>query len=130
MDADSAALVFVPDGLGRAPVEVLNALISALWESQFDPRNQRIRGVIAAGQWLGQVRQYGPVSGEDRAPGRTAVADEHDAALAVVFGLPHAHVDIDRGWAQGVADMLSYARGSSAAVPVPMVHSQAPPSAA
>lgn len=128
--SDEPALVFIADGLGRQPAEVLDALICALWESQFTPRDARTRGVIAAGQWLGQVRQHGPVSGEDRAPVRQALVDEHDAALAVVFGLPHAHRDVEPDWAQGVADMLAYARGTAPDAPVPLVHRQAPPSAA
>lgn len=128
--SDETPLTFIPDGLGRQPAEVLDALICAVWESRFTPRDPRIRGVIAAGQWLGQVRQHGPVSGEDRAPVHAAVVDEHDAALAVVFGLPHAHRDVETDWAQGVVDMLTYAMGAAADVPVPLVHQQAPPSAA
>ena len=117
---DRPVLTFLPDGLNRPPVEVLDAMIYALWESRFAPHDQRIRGVIAAGQWLAQVRQHGPVSGEDRAPVWQAVVDENTAAIAVAFGLPHAHRGVDPAWAQGVADMLDYAMGA-AEVPVPLV---------
>src|SRR4051794_8571265 len=81
MGTEDPALVFIPEGLGRPTAEVLDALIYALWESWFAPGDARIRGAIAAAQWLGQVRRHGPVSGEDRAPVRLAVVNEHDLAL-------------------------------------------------
>src|SRR3954447_11167003 len=101
MGTEDPALVFIPEGLGRPTAEVLDALIYALWESWFAPGDARIRGAIAAAQWLGQVRRHGPVSGEDRAPVRLAVVNEHDLALAVVFGLPHANREVDARMAQG-----------------------------
>jgi hypothetical protein len=122
-------LTFRPDGLGRPPVDVLNAIIDAAWELQFTPRDQRLRGVLRTGQWLGQVWNYGPVSGEDRAPGPQAVRDEYDAALAVIYGLPTAPRDMQPQFAQGVVDMLVFALGRGEA-PVTVTHTEAPPSAA
>lgn len=127
MATDEPVVEFIADGLARPPEHLIQAVGVALWEQRFTPRNLRLKGVVAAFQWLGQIRHFGPVLGESRRPTFGAVSDEHAAALAVAQGLPHAQPEVEPDFAQGVADMLAYAINHAAPEPVQLVHTEVPP---
>ena len=125
-DPDEIVIEFIPQALARPAVEVLHAMISAVWEQQWAENDLRIVGVIAAGQWLGQISDVGPVSGAPVKAIPAQVGPELSFARAVLLGFPNAP-RVNRDFAQGVADMLAYATDATITTePVPMVHMEAP----
>ncbi|TDD64762.1 hypothetical protein E1262_27105 [Jiangella aurantiaca] len=123
MSADEArALDFMEGELARPAQQLADVVRAAAVERAHRRGGDRMRGILAAGQWLGQIRDTTPITRESYYPLRSIIDGEASVARRVAAGqdewLDPRATDVTSGYAQGVADMLNFALDPAAPAPI------------
>jgi hypothetical protein len=123
MSAEEApAFDFMEGELVRPAAQLAAVVQAAIVEQDRRRGGDRMRGILAAGLWLGQVRETTPITRESYYPLRNLIDGEASVARRVAAGQddlvdPRA-TDVTSGYAQGVAEMLTFAIDPAAAAPI------------